>query len=226
MLHWANADGLVAGAADIGTAQVRAQPNVESWNQCYAADDYYFGTEPNDLLVRHCSVIRPGGDVLCLGEGEGRNAVFLAHEGYRVVAVDQSAVGLRKAEQLAATKGVQIQTVVADLADYQIEPSHWDGIVSIWCHLPRSLRVAVHRQVVAGLKPDGVFVLEAYTPAQLRRGTGGPPTADRMLTLPELRRELKGLGLAHALERERVVHEGSGHDGMSAVVQIIARKRL
>jgi SAM-dependent methyltransferase len=205
---------------------VHAELNVNSWDQCYAPADYYFGTEPNDLLLQHFSVIRRGGDVLCLAEGEGRNAVFLAHEGYRVVAVDQSAVGLQKAERLAATKGAQIQTVVADLSDYRIEPSHWDGIVSIWCHLPRSLQVAVHRQVVAGLKPGGVFVLEAYTPAQFGCGTGGPSTADLMLTLPELRRELKGLDLVHALERERVVHEGSGHDGLSAVVQIIARKRL
>lgn len=227
--QWTNADGLVAraaAAADIGTVQMNAELHVNSWNQCYAADDYYFGTEPNDLLLQHHSVIRRGGDVLCLAEGEGRNAVFLAHEGYRVVAVDQSAVGLQKAKRLAATKGAQIQTVVADLCDYRIEPSSWDGIVSIWCHFPRSLRVAVHLQVVAGLKPGGVFVLEAYTPAQIGRGTGGPPTGDRTVTLPELRRELKGLDLVRALERERVVHEGSEHDGLSAVVQIVARKRL
>jgi len=104
------------------------------------------GTEPNDLLLQHFFGIRRGGDVLCLAEGEGRNAVFLAHEGYGVVAVDQSAVGLQKAERLAAAKGARIQTVVADLSDYRIEPLHWDGIVSIWCHLPRTLQVAVHRR--------------------------------------------------------------------------------
>ena len=152
--------------------------------------------------------------------------MFLAHRGYGVVAFDQCAVGLKKAEQLAAIKGARIQTVVADLSDYRTEPSQWDGIVSIWYHLSRSLRVAVHRQVVAGLKPGGVFVLEAYTAAQFGRETGGPPTADLLLTLTEQRQDLNDLDLVYALERERAVHEGSGHDGLNAIVQIIARKRL
>jgi SAM-dependent methyltransferase len=163
--------------------------------------------------------------VLCLAEGEGRNAVFLAQQGFRPVAVDQSGVGLKKAAQLAAERGVRIETVVADLDGYRIEPGRWDGIVSIWCHLPAVLRTAVHRQVVGGLKIGGVFLLEAYTPAQLRYGTGGPRTADLLPTLADLRKELEGLELAHAIERERSVHEGGGHTGLSAVVQLVAYRR-
>ena len=170
-------------------------------------------------------MIPAGGRVLCLAEGEGRNAVFLAQHGYRVIAVDQSPVGLRKAEALAAGRGVQIETVVADLADYRIAPGQWDGIVSIWCHLPPPLRAAVYRQVVAGLGSGGACLLEAYTPAQLGYGTGGPKTADLMPTLAELRGELAGLDFVHAVEREREVHEGQGHFGLSAVVDIVAVKR-
>jgi hypothetical protein len=120
---------------------------------------------------------------------------------------------------------VQIETVVADLADYRIAPGHWDGIVSIWCHLPQPLRTDVHRQVVAGLRSGGVFLLEAYTPAQLNYGTGGPKSIDLLPTLAELRTELDGLDLVHAVEREREVHEGHGHTGLSAVVDIVAIKR-
>jgi hypothetical protein len=195
------------------------------WDERYGTADYYYGTEANEFLREHCSAIRPGGDVLCLAEGEGRNAVFLAEQGLRPVAVDQSAVGLAKAEQLAATRGVHIDTVVADLDGYRIEPQRWDGIVSIWCHLPTTLRAAVHRRVVAGLKVGGVFLLEAYTPRQLEYGTGGPSSADLLPTLDQLREELQGLELVHAVERDRTVHEGRGHHGPSAVVQVVAYRR-
>jgi SAM-dependent methyltransferase len=198
---------------------------MNSWDERYGTTGYYYGTEPNEFLREHCSAIRRGGDVLCLAEGEGRNAVFLALQGFHPVAVDQSAVGLKKAEQLAAERGVRIEAIVANLDDYRIEPGRWDGIVSIWCHLPAALRAAVHRQVVGGLKIGGVFLLEAYTPAQLRYGTGGPKTADLLPTLADLRQELEGLELAHALERERSVHEGGGHTGLSAVVQLVAYRR-
>ena len=196
-----------------------------SWDERFAADGYYYGTAPNDFLREHHAAIRPGGDVLCLGEGEGRNAVFLAGQGYRPVALDQSTVGLDKARRLADERGVRIETVVANLDGYRMEPARWDGIVSIWCHLPAALRAAVHAQVVDGLKVGGVFLLEAYTPEQLKHGTGGPKDVALLPTLAELRRELAGLEFEHAVELERVIHEGQGHDGLSAVVQIVARRR-
>ena len=198
---------------------------MNSWDEKYGAPGHYYGTEPNDFLREHHAVIPAGGRVLCLAEGEGRNAVFLAQQGFEVVAVDQSPVGLRKAQTLAAERGVTISTVVADLTDYRIAPGHWDGIVSIWCHLPKPLRADVHRRVVAGLKLGGAFLLEAYTPAQLNYGTGGPKSIDLLPTLAELRIELDGLDFVHALERERKVHEGQGHSGLSAVVDIVAVKR-
>ena len=197
---------------------------MNSWDEKYGAPGHYYGTEPNGFLHEHHSAIPAGGNVLCLAEGEGRNAVFLAQRGYRVLAVDQSPVGLRKAEALAAERGVHIETIVADLADYRIARGHWDGIVSIWCHLPQPLRTNVHRQVVAGLRSGGVFLLEAYTPAQLNYGTGGPKSVDLLPTLAELRTELGELDLVHAVEREREVHEGQGHFGLSAVVDIVAVK--
>ena len=198
---------------------------MTSWDERYGAADYYYGTEANEFLRENCSKIRRGGDVLCLAEGEGRNAVFLAQQGFRPVAVDQSAVGLAKAERLAAARDVQIHTVLANLDAYQIEPMRWDGIVSIWCHLPAPLRAKVHHGVVTGLKVGGVFLLEAYTPAQLAYGTGGPRSVDLLPTLEQLREELKGLEFVHALERERTVHEGGGHHGLSAVVQVVACRR-
>ena len=193
------------------------------WNERYAAPGYVYGTAPNDFLAA-TAVQLPRGRVLALADGEGRNGVYLATLGHAVTSVDSSGVGLAKARALAVTRGVAIQTVEADLAEFVIAPESWEGIVSIFCHLPPPLRRQVHAQVVRGLVKGGLFILEAYRPAQLAFGTGGPSNADLMPTLAALREELAGLELLHAVETERDVHEGGFHDGRSAVVQVIARR--
>ena len=166
----------------------------------------------------------PPGDVLCLAEGEGRNAVHLAGLGHRVTAVDQSAIGLAKARKLAAARGVVIETVQADLEIYQIDPGAWAGIVATFAHLPPPLRRRVHRDVVRGLQPGGVFILEAYTPRQLALGTGGPQSLELLMTLDDLREELAGLEFEVAQELERDVTEGAYHHGRGAVVQVLGRR--
>jgi 2-polyprenyl-3-methyl-5-hydroxy-6-metoxy-1,4-benzoquinol methylase len=193
------------------------------WDERYSGEDYAYGTEPNDFLVSVAGEL-PRGRALCLAEGEGRNAVWLARQGLDVTAVDSSPVGLDKATRLAEKRGVTIQTVHADLAEYEIGSAEWDVIVSIFCHLPPPLRRAVHAGVVAGLKPGGMFVLEAYTPAQLEFRTGGPHTVELMMTLDALREELIGLEFVHARELERVIREGKYHGGTGAVVQLLGTK--
>ncbi|MFT3868164.1 MAG: class I SAM-dependent methyltransferase [Nibricoccus sp.] len=195
------------------------------WNDRYAGNEgFVFGTEPNLFLAEMAGKI-PAGPVLCLGEGEGRNAVHLATLGHSVTAVDQSEVGLAKARRLAETRGVTVTTQVADLANYKIAPGRWSGIVSIFCHLPPELRRRVYAGAVRGLAPGGIFILEAYTPAQLAFGTGGPKDVALLPTLSALREELTGLELLVARELEREVIEGTSHSGHSAVVQIMARAR-
>lgn len=194
------------------------------WAERYADASFYYGTEPNDFLIEGATEIPVGGRALCLGEDEGRNAVFLAGLGFRAVALDQSAVGLRKALQLAEARRVSLTTLQASLDGYCMEPDSWGAIVSIWCHVPTTVRAEVHAQVVAGLKPGGVYLLEAYRPARLQFGTGGPKSVDMLPTLAQLREELRGLEFVHATEREREVHEGQGHSGHSAVVRVLARK--
>ena len=192
------------------------------WNERYDTEDYVYGTEPNDFLVSIADRIPRGGKVLSLGEGEGRNAVYLARLGYDVTAVDQSSVGLEKAERLAASNGVSIRTIVADLADFQIEEKAWDGIVSFFCHMSRDVRAGIFRQAAAGLVPGGVFILEGFTPDQLKYGTGGPSAVELMMTAKDLREELAGLDFRVAEELTREVREGAHHQGTAAVVQILA----
>jgi SAM-dependent methyltransferase len=194
------------------------------WDERFAGDEFWYGTLPNDFLREHASALPPRGRVLSLGEGEGRNAAFLAAQGLEVVAVDASAVALAKAARLARERGVAITTVHADLERFALGRAGWDGIISIWCHLPLPLRARVHRDIVAALRPGGVFLLEAYTPAQLAFRTGGPSTPDLLVTAVALREELAGLTFEIAAECEREIHEGRRHNGHSAVVQILARR--
>lgn len=193
------------------------------WDQRYSAEHYVYGTEPNQFLEQHVDKL-PKGEVLCLAEGEGRNAVFLARRGYRVTAVDASAVGLAKAERLAEKHGVRIETVHADLADYALGDERWEGIVSIFAHVPPPIRTRLHAQMSQGLKPGGVLLLEAYTPAQIGRGTGGPGAPEMMMSAAQLREELAGMDFQHLQELERDVIEGTFHTGRAAVVQLIAAR--
>lgn len=197
--------------------------NPSFWDDRYAGSGFVFGTQPNDFL-RTCAGRLPAGPVLCLGEGEGRNAVFLAGCGHAVTAVDQSATGLAKARRLAAERGLRLDTTTADLADYPIRPGAWAAIIWIFLHLPPDLRAGLLARAAAGLRPGGVFLLEAYTPAQLAFGTGGPKEVALLPTLAQLRTELPGLEFDLARECERAVIEGTGHTGRAAVVQVLARR--
>jgi hypothetical protein len=199
--------------------------NGPDWEERYATAAYIYGTAPNDFVAAMADRIPPG-PVLCLAEGEGPNAVFLAGRGHAVTAVDASANGLLKAQSLAAAREVSIRTQVVDLAQYTIEPAAWAGIVATWAHLPPALRRQVHARVVAGLFPGGVYLLEAYTPAQLQYGTGGPKDANLCMTLAALREELAGLEFEIGRECERDVVEGIGHTGRAAVVQVCARRPI
>ncbi|EIJ36857.1 MATE family efflux transporter [Thiothrix nivea] len=204
-------------------ARQAEQRRKAMWEERYATDEYLFGTEPNDFLREHAAEL-PVGDTLSIGEGEGRNAVFLAGLGHRVTALDASAAALEKARKLAREKQVDIETVHNNLDNYRFEARRWDTVVSIFCHMPVQMRRRLHQQVVKALRPGGIFILEAYTPAQLKYGTGGPPVEALMMNLASLREELKGLEFIHALETTREIHEGKWHHGMSAVVQVIARR--
>ena len=193
------------------------------WDQRYGGEDFAYGTEPNDFLRDHADRI-PEGPVLCLAEGEGRNAVFLAARGHPVLAVDQSPVGLAKARRLAEDREVSIDTEVADLAEWNFPVEAFAGVVSIFGHLPPPVRRRVHAAAVRALRPGGVLLLEAYAPGQVGRGTGGPPVVEMTMSLDDLREELAGLEFERAEELERSVLEGRYHTGEASVVQIIGRK--
>lgn len=194
------------------------------WDERYTRDGFFYGTEPNDFLAAECHRL-PKGRVLCLADGEGRNGVHLATQGFEVTSVDGSAVGLAKARQLAADRRVALETIHADLATFDLGDAAWSGIVSIFIHLPPDLRRRIHGQLASALAPGGLFLLESFTPRhrELHR-QGGPAEMERLLTLDVLRDELAPLEILLGHEIEREVNEGVNHGGPSWVVQVIARR--
>jgi SAM-dependent methyltransferase len=197
---------------------------VTLWDERYAVDDYLFGEEPNDFLRDQARLLRPGSRVLCIGDGEGRNGVHLASLGHRVVSLDSSATGLRKAEALAVRRGVELETWLVDLAEYvqhPAPPEQWDAVVSIFCHLPPPLRRDVARTLTAQTRPGGVLLYEAYTPAQLALGTGGPKKLELLVTRAQLFADWSDGWELDVRLLERQIVEGSGHNGLSSVVQAI-----
>ena len=208
-------------AADDPVAKLRA-----FWNARYAGEEFVYGREPNDFVVQAVSAIPHQGRVLCLADGEGRNSVWLAGQGFRVTAVDVAEQGVAKGRELARASGVEIETRVADVTRFDLGIERWDAIVSIFLHLPSKARRELHRRAIAALAPGGVFVYEAYGPEQLRYRTGGPPEAQLLHSLDDVVPDFDGCAIEHAFEGVRAVNEGRLHRGDGFVVQVIARKRL
>lgn len=193
------------------------------WDERYKNTPFYYGKMPNDFVVS--SVVHiPKGEVLCLAEGEGRNSVFLARSGFEVTGVDLSEQALNHARQLAQENQVEVHYEHADLSNYEFGKNRWSGIVSVFCHLPRELRRDMHRRVVESLRVGGAFIVEAFAPAQISLGTGGPKDPDLLISLNDLKLELEGLDFVVAEETNRIIFEGIGHSGPSAVTQLVGIK--
>jgi SAM-dependent methyltransferase len=195
------------------------------WDQRYAGDALVYGDSPNEFLAAMADRFPKTGHALDIGAGEGRNALFLASRGLDVLAVDQSQVGMQKAQRLAQERGLTLRTPAADLHDFNAEGNSFNVITSIFVHLPATLRAAVHARVGAWLKPGGVFLLEAYAPDQIQRGTGGPKDPSLLASLETIVGELVGLEIEHQAALVRDVSEGRFHTGKASVVQVLAGKR-
>ena len=196
------------------------------WNEKYSDPRFIYGSAPNDFLKQSVHHLKIGGKILCIAEGEGRNAVWLAELDVKVTADDASEVGLNKGQTLAKSKGVKIDWIHADLQHYNPGQQAWDGVVAIFAHLPPDLRSQVHADCVESLKAGGVLLLEAYTPEQLRFRTGGPSNPDWLMTPEMLEQELRGLTFERLQKVERQIIEGIGHTGTGSVVQVIGVRHL
>lgn len=198
--------------------------DINFWNTRYKEAEFAYGTEPNDFLKSKIQVFKPNSKILCLAEGEGRNAVFLAEHKHDVTAVDYSQEGLNKLQKFAYDKNLTIETVCIDLNHYKIEENTWDAIICIFGHFPEPLRKTVFKQIYKGLNKGGVFLMEAYHKDQLNYKTGGPQVAELLYSAEELQHDFSEFETISIETSIKEIEEGKYHKGTSAVIQVIAEK--
>lgn len=198
---------------------------AEHWNRRFERDDFLFGTEPNAWLREHVGALPTGGRVLSVADGEGRNSVWLARQGFAVDAFDIAEVGVAKARAFAAREGVAVNFHVADVDGFAWPTAAYDGVAAIFVQFADpALRARMFARIVQCLKPGGVLILQGYTPRQLEYRTGGPPVASHLYTEALLRDAFDALQIVELREYEADVHEGSGHRGRSALIGLVARR--
>lgn len=197
----------------------------EFWNARFATDAYIFGTEPNVFLARQEALIRPGMRALAVADGEGRNGVWLAEQGASVHAIDVSPLALDKARKLAVSRGVTLETEEVDVLNWAWPEAAYDLVAAIFIQFaPPPGRERIIEGIRRTLKPGGVLILQGYTPKQIEYGTGGPPSAANMYTSALLREWFGDWDILHLAEHESFISEGTHHHGMSALIDLVARK--
>lgn len=193
------------------------------WDDRYSHPNHVFGYRPNDFLVEASVMLPRHGRVLVLGDGEGRNGVWLAEQGHHVTSVDVSRVAVEKARAWASGKSVEVDAHVAELGtwlDTDAALGPWDGVVNIFGHFPADLRARIAEALTPRFTARGVLIMELFTPAQVSMGTGGPSDESLLSTRERVQAEWRGLRLDLRM-LERRVFEGMAHQGLASVIQVL-----
>lgn len=197
------------------------------WNERYAGDDYLYGEGPNAFLLAHAWRLTRGQSVLCVADGDGRNSVWLAEQGLAVTAFDFAETAVAKAQCLARRRGVAIDAQVCDIFDWTWKPGQFDLVVAIFIQfLAENDQAEIFARIRTTLKPGGLLLLEGYRPEELAYGTGGDLDASRLYTRAGLRHAFGAWDILELDAYDAELHEGSAHNGLSALVDLVARKPL
>jgi len=193
------------------------------WDERFATDEYIYGTEPNEFLKAALQQLSPG-KILFPGEGEGRNAVFAAQQGWQVTAFDSSSVGREKAMRLAQSKGVSIDYQLASYDEADLPENSFDAVALIYTHVPAAKRADYHQKYLRYLKPGGHLILEGFSKAQIHNDTGGPKDLSMLWSENELRSDFEALSELTIFELEANLNEGRFHEGKAAIIRVTGRK--
>jgi len=196
-----------------------------TWNARFAGPQYHFGRAPNAFLAREAARLLRGQSALCVADGEGRNGVFLATRGLEVTAFDIAANGVAKARALGAEQHVRIDVREADIRDWDWNARTYDAVVAIFIQfLTPAERPEVFRGMQRAVAPRGLLLLEGYRPEQVAYGTGGPGKPEHLYTREWLEETFRGWELLRLDAYDAEIGEGAGHAGMSALIDLVARR--
>ena len=197
----------------------------EFWNERYKAEEFAYGTKPNEFLANKIEELEPG-KILLPFEGEGRNAVFCSTQGWKVDAFDFSEAGRKKALELADKKSVVLNYSISKAEDYDFGIEIYDYIVLIFAHLNPAIRPEIHQKIVKALKPNGRVIIEGFHPKQLENNypSGGPKSLEMLYTAELLKNDFSDLNVLLTEEVETELNEGNYHKGKAFVTRFIGQK--
>lgn len=198
---------------------------LETWNARFSGEDFHFGEEPNAFLKAQADLLPKGGSALCVADGEGRNSIFLAECGLTVTAFDFAPNAVAKAQRLMVRRGVHVDLRLGDIEAWDWTAASYDAVVAIFIQfLPPDAREPVFAGMRQAVAPGGLLLLEGYRPEQVDLGTGGPPRREHMYTREWLEGQFGDWEILELSDYDAVVHEGRGHSGRSALIDLVARK--
>lgn len=196
----------------------------QTWNQRFAAEHYVFGETPNAYLKSQAAHLVPG-TALAVADGEGRNGVWLAQQGLKVDAFDFSENALHKARALAQSRQVAVNWVHSDWQSFDWRPAHYDNVVGIFFQFATpEERGTLFARMLDSLKPGGTLIIQGYTPRQLDFNTGGPGKLAHMYDESLMLDAFGELDILDLRTYEAEIAEGTGHQGMSGLLGLSARK--
>jgi len=194
------------------------------WNKRFSIEDYLFGADPAQALVKLEHYLIPQGDTLVIADGEGRNSVYLASRGFRVTASDSSTVANVKAKALAANQNVEVNYQVEDFFDIDWSAEQYDNIVGIFFQfIPPDKIKQVLTALRTAIKKGGTLLIHGYTPQQIELATGGPKDVSLMYTKELFEDVFESVEILVNKEYQMQLSEGSGHKGQSALIDFVAK---
>ena len=193
------------------------------WDQRYSIADYAYGEQPNQFVKEQLDEIKPG-KILFPAEGEGRNAVFAAKQGWNVSAFDMSTEGRKKAIKLSNKHNVMIDYAIGSYENIVYPENSFDCLVLVFAHMPGSVREIYHQKLSTFLKPGGQIILEGFSKEQLNHSSGGPKNYDMLFSEKELENDFAHFSELKISKTETNLNEGLFHKGTASVVRLVGVK--
>lgn len=193
------------------------------WNEKFSREGYLYGENPNEFLASKTNIFKPTSKVLCLGEGEGRNAIYFAKNGFTVTAMDASDIGLSKLHFRSIEEDLKIETICIDLNHWEVFEK-FDVIVASYLHMHKNERENLFRKIEDSLHKDAYFIAEFFSIKQLNFNSGGPKDIDLLYSLEDFD---KYFNLCTKEIKEEIVtlNEGKGHQGLASVIRVVIQKK-
>lgn len=194
------------------------------WNERFSTEDYLFGEKPNQYLADKTSLLHKG-KALSIADGEGRNSVWLASQGFDVDAFDFSPIAVEKAKKLATKQQVSVNFQCSDWEGFEWKADHYDTIAGIFFQFADpEPRTELFEKLNHALKPGGTLLIQGYGKAQMQYKTGGPGVLENLYDEELLLNSFKGYKVIDLQTYLQDVDEGPGHSGMSSLVGFIGQK--